>query len=97
MTAGKVPTPGQVERALRVLARTFGPEFVPDLDRPAPAHVEFVHRLGGTVDTYRIYARDGERDVYLAQVGRDALEGQPPPAPQRRHGLAAERWTEDEG
>jgi hypothetical protein len=70
MTRRRPPT---VAEALDTLARAWGVGWRVD-DRPVPAHVEHRQALGGGVDTYRIYAVDGDRNVLLAQVPRDAYE-----------------------
>lgn len=67
VTARRRPT---VAEALQVLAEAWGDKF--ELRPPNPAHVEFV---GGGVETWRVYAADGAREVLVAHVPRAALEG----------------------
>lgn len=69
MTAHRRPSAAQVERALETIARCFGPAW--SVGARVPAHVEW---LGGSVETFRVYAVDGDRNVLLAQVPRDAYE-----------------------
>lgn len=73
MTARR-PTPAQTRRALETIAATFGPGWVVDPNH-VKAHVEFLPQLGGPVDTFRVYAVAGQKNVYVAQVPRAALEG----------------------
>ena len=66
MTARQRPT---VAEALAVLVEAWGDGW--RLLDPAPAHVEF---LGGGVESWRVYAGDGAREVLVAHVPRAALE-----------------------
>jgi hypothetical protein len=65
-----------VEEALRVLAEAWGPGY--ELRPPAAAHVEFV---GGGVESFRVYAADGTREVLVGHVPRTALNTEPEDQP----------------
>lgn len=76
------------QEALEALAGEWGEGWV--LQPPERAHIPRRPSLGGPIDTVRFYVRnEGEAlDAVLANL---------PAAPVRVAGLAAERWTEDEG
>jgi hypothetical protein len=67
------PTARQVQNALRTLAAAWGDGW--ELGDRHPAHVEQRVDLGGTIDTFRMYAvKPSGQNVLLAQVPRTALE-----------------------
>ncbi len=74
MTGRRSPSPRQVREALETLARSFGPGW--QVGPMVQAHVEYPPHRGGPVDTFRVYAVCGDRDVFVGQVPRAALDGE---------------------
>lgn len=75
MVSGRrAPSSRQVRAALETIARSFGPGW--EVGPMVLAHVEYPAHRGGPVDTFRVYAVCGDRDVFIGQVPRASLNGE---------------------